>query len=103
MCGEETDRQRQRQRQKQRQRQRQKKRQKQRQKKKQKILFYFQYFLQKGDSGGPLVVVNSKGRVEVVGIVSFGFKCDGIGLPAVFTKVHFYLEWIEENIQVRLG
>lgn len=42
-----------------------------------------------GDSGGPLV--NEK--KEAVGIVSFGMPC-GRGMPDVFTRVSFYLDWI---------
>jgi secreted trypsin-like serine protease len=46
------------------------------------------------------VLVNREGRIEVVGLVSWGFKCEAAGLPSVFTKVHFYLDWIQQNIQV---
>ncbi len=53
-----------------------------------------------GDSGGPFVLVNSEGRVEVVGLVSWGFKCDSVGMPGVYTKVQFFVDWIKENIQV---
>lgn len=60
----------------------------------------FPYF--QGDSGGPLVVVNPGGRIEVVGIVSWGFKCGMEGLPTVLTKIQFFLDWIKENIQVLL-
>ncbi len=53
-----------------------------------------------GDSGGPFVLVNPDGRVEVVGLVSWGFKCDSVGMPGVYTKVQFFVDWIKENIQV---
>ncbi len=46
-------------------------------------------------------MVNPEGRVEVIGLVSWGFKCDAIGMPSVYTKVQFYVDWIKENIQVK--
>ena len=45
-------------------------------------------------------MVNPEGRVEVVGLVSWGFKCDSVGMPSVYTKVQFFVDWIKENIQV---
>ncbi|XP_043485228.1 trypsin beta-like [Leptopilina heterotoma] len=46
-----------------------------------------------GDSGGPLAVGN-----ELVGIVSFGFKC-GAGFPDVYTSIYAYRTFIEEVIR----
>lgn len=35
----------------------------------------------------------------ITGVVSFGAKkCGGEGLPAVYTNVTNYLDWIEKNI-----
>jgi len=48
-----------------------------------------------GDSGGPLVDLNKK---TVVGVVSWGIPC-AQGYPDVFTRVHSYLDWINENIE----
>ncbi|XP_031629232.1 serine protease persephone-like [Contarinia nasturtii] len=49
-----------------------------------------------GDSGGPLQYFpNNKTSVAtVVGIVSFGQSC-GILLPSIYTRVAYYLDWIE--------
>lgn len=45
-----------------------------------------------GDSGGPLVANGKQ-----IGIVSFGKQC-GDQLPAVFTRVSSYVEWINNTI-----
>ena len=59
-----------------------------------------------GDSGGPLISLNStEGSFEsgdpeadvIVGITSFGV-CDG-DLPAVFTSMHFYADWVGEMLK----
>ncbi|XP_017778783.1 PREDICTED: chymotrypsin-2-like [Nicrophorus vespilloides] len=47
-----------------------------------------------GDSGGPLVDTNG----AQVGIVSWVTYC-AVGVPDVYTSVHYYLDWIEENRQ----
>lgn len=50
-----------------------------------------------GDSGGPLFV-NAKGNRYLVGITSYGpEKGCGTGIPAVYTKIYNYREWIEDN------
>ncbi|KFB40341.1 AGAP002432-PA-like protein [Anopheles sinensis] len=47
------------------------------------------------DSGGPLTVPDG-GSLQV-GVVSFGAGgCDG-GIPTVFMRVSYYLDWIEAN------
>lgn len=54
----------------------------------------------KGDSGGPLVY--KKGVDDPwyqVGIVSYGTKVCGIGLPGIYTRVSFYIPWIMENLK----
>uniref|UniRef100_A0A2M4AQS8 Putative trypsin-like serine protease n=1 Tax=Anopheles triannulatus TaxID=58253 RepID=A0A2M4AQS8_9DIPT len=53
-----------------------------------------------GDSGGPLqTVTNPKSCIyHIVGITSVGGAC-GVGQSkAVYTKVSFYLDWIESNV-----
>ncbi|KAB5426621.1 serine protease, partial [Phocaeicola vulgatus] len=52
-----------------------------------------------GDSGGPLVQRASDGSSVQIGIVSWGsIPCAGINKPAVFTKVSYFNDWIEESI-----
>lgn len=46
-----------------------------------------------GDSGGPLML-KSRGKIFVVGVVSFGYVCGYYPYPAVFTRTAEYLEWI---------
>ncbi|KAH8371182.1 hypothetical protein KR093_006408 [Drosophila rubida] len=55
-----------------------------------------------GDSGGPLVL---KGTQMLVGITSFGPAdgeagggCDRTSVPGGFTRVTYYLDWIESKI-----
>ncbi|XP_055534403.1 brachyurin-like [Wyeomyia smithii] len=50
-----------------------------------------------GDSGGPLTVYDWEGSL-LVGLVSFGSIAGcASGMPSVFTRVTFFLEWIAEN------
>ena len=49
-----------------------------------------------GDSGGPLQIEQG-GRYYLVGLTSFGAGC-GTDLPSVYTRVSYYLNWIEENV-----
>lgn len=53
----------------------------------------------KGDSGGPLMYEDrtdpSETRWYAVGVISFGSSpCAKIGVPAVYTKIEPYLDWI---------
>lgn len=50
-----------------------------------------------GDSGGPLQI-QIKGTYYLVGIVSHGPPCGKTLLPAVYTRVTSFLDWILENI-----
>lgn len=48
-----------------------------------------------GDSGGPLQIpANGSTEAKVIGIISFGYGC-AAGLPAIHTRVAYYLDWIE--------
>ncbi|XP_031621981.1 serine protease Hayan-like [Contarinia nasturtii] len=49
-----------------------------------------------GDTAGPLHYFPNNGTslATVVGIVSFGQSC-GLALPTIFTRVAYYLDWIE--------
>lgn len=49
-----------------------------------------------GDSGGPLFVKGDK-FPALVGVTSFGQACS-VGAPGVYTAVHRYLDWIEDQV-----
>jgi len=56
-----------------------------------------------GDSGGPMVVgrVSTDGeyRYHLIGITSYGHKCNSPGIPGVYTKVNkVYEKWINTII-----
>lgn len=49
----------------------------------------------RGDSGGPLIYDNGD-KMWLVGITSYGHEtCATNGVPAVYTRVDSYLEWLE--------
>jgi secreted trypsin-like serine protease len=48
------------------------------------------------DSGGPLQTIVGE-QHHIVGITSFGFSC-GSQLSSVYTRVSFYLDWIESIV-----
>lgn len=51
------------------------------------------------DSGSPLFVVNNDdGRVIQVGIVGEGVGCGRAGVPALYTRVSSYADWIHDTI-----
>ncbi|XP_040573509.1 phenoloxidase-activating factor 3 [Lepeophtheirus salmonis] len=55
-----------------------------------------------GDSGGPLMFKDnglSDTPMFQVGIVSFGTASCGIGKPGVYTKVVYFLKWIEDHLE----
>ncbi|XP_077300247.1 CLIP domain-containing serine protease HP8-like isoform X2 [Arctopsyche grandis] len=57
----------------------------------------------KGDSGGPLMMVNDiNGVYKFVqhGIVSYGpVLCGTEGLPGVYTRIAYYMDWILNHLQ----
>lgn len=50
-----------------------------------------------GDSGGPIQIYNVNGMSTVVGVTSFGISCGSL-LPSVYTRVAFYIDWIESIV-----
>lgn len=57
-----------------------------------------------GDSGGPLMLIDSvegqPPKYFLIGLVSFGTKrCAKTNLPAVYTRIAYFLPWILDNIQ----
>ncbi len=51
-----------------------------------------------GDSGGPALAYDSAGNPVQVALVSFGKGCARFGYPAVYTRVHPYLDWIRRVV-----
>jgi len=53
-----------------------------------------------GDSGGPLLAYHSYPCMYyVVGITSTGFgTCGAANLPAIYTRVYYYLDWITSHV-----
>lgn len=52
----------------------------------------------RGDSGGPLQIFTNQSEIStVLGIVSFGIHC-GTALPAIYTRVANYIDWIESHV-----
>ena len=52
-----------------------------------------------GDSGGPLMArEDDLSPWQLVGIVSVGAKRCGLGIPALFTRVTKYDQWLKDNM-----
>ena len=56
------------------------------------------YTISQGDSGGPLMC-EYQGRWHLTGIVSAGFECGNPVIPAIYTRVSRYIEWIKETMK----
>ncbi|XP_076343503.1 clotting factor B-like isoform X2 [Tachypleus tridentatus] len=51
-----------------------------------------------GDSGGPLMIQEDDERWVVVGIVSFGYRCADPNYPGIYTRVSYFMDWLEKSI-----
>ncbi|XP_043488646.1 serine protease snake-like isoform X2 [Polistes fuscatus] len=53
-----------------------------------------------GDSGGPLQILHPRYSClyQVIGITSFGEGCAILNSPGVYTRVSYYLNWIEDIV-----
>ena len=61
-----------------------------------------------GDSGGPLYysdTINSASKFVLAGITSYGYKCAQAGFPGIYTRVSYYIDWINDqtNYNVNTG
>lgn len=59
--------------------------------------------LLKGDAGGPLVVVEADGSPTQIGVTSFitGLGCSS--RPAIFSRLNFYLRWIQQTTGINVA
>nr|CAD7261909.1 unnamed protein product [Timema shepardi] len=53
-----------------------------------------------GDSGGPIQISNKNNRCihYIIGVTSFGKFCAGKNAPGVYTRVSYFLPWIESIV-----
>ena len=53
-----------------------------------------------GDSGGPLFAREQTDDPWIqIGLVSYGTTTCGIGVPGVYTKVSYYMDWIDGHLK----
>lgn len=52
------------------------------------------------DSGGPIQITLAENRCirHIIGVTSFGAYCGGANVPAFYTRVSSYLDWIEAKV-----
>ncbi|XP_026465560.1 chymotrypsin-2-like [Ctenocephalides felis] len=50
----------------------------------------------RGDSGGPLVA-EENGKLVQVGVVSWAWQYCALGVPDVYARVYYYLDWIHQH------
>ncbi|XP_077284774.1 serine protease snk-like [Arctopsyche grandis] len=53
-----------------------------------------------GDSGGPIQIRDPEVSCayQLIGITSFGVACGGKNSPAVYTRISYYVDWIESIV-----
>ncbi|XP_017008769.2 serine protease snake-like [Drosophila takahashii] len=53
-----------------------------------------------GDSGGPLLIpfLGDGCQHKIMGITSVGIACDTPNIPSLYTRVHFFKDWIKMEI-----
>jgi len=58
-----------------------------------------------GDSGGPLLIAFSGNgcQYQVMGVTSVGIACDTPDIPSLYTRVHFFQDWIRRELAKTLG
>ena len=53
-----------------------------------------------GDSGGPLLVKSDRhSPTFLLGVVSFGIKHCGTGVPGVYTNIQNFMPWIRSHLK----
>ena len=53
-----------------------------------------------GDSGGPLLVKSDRhSPAFLLGVVSFGIKQCGTGVPGVYTNIQNFMPWIRSHLK----
>nr|BAL04888.1 serine protease like protein [Antheraea yamamai] len=50
-----------------------------------------------GDSGGPFLVFQTDGKYVQAGVVSWGIGCANPIYPGVYTKVSYFVDWIQKQ------
>uniref|UniRef100_A0A6M2DZ20 Putative trypsin-like serine protease n=1 Tax=Xenopsylla cheopis TaxID=163159 RepID=A0A6M2DZ20_XENCH len=51
----------------------------------------------RGDSGGPLIFIEEDGTPVVIGVVSWAWQYCALGVPDVYARVYYYLDWIHQH------
>ena len=54
----------------------------------------------RGDSGAPLVCPDSRGKIRLAGLVSFGFQSCRLSSTIVFTKISSFKDWILHRLNM---